>query len=339
MPLEKEDKFLIEPFDPSIIPVKWTESQITQAYLVSPEPERNGGSGLGATARASRTSTRSSGMSAPASAPKRRKSILSESEHRALLWLSDPKRAVIVKRRICFFSHEQFFEVDLFESPQKGLALMEAERTDLTPVLEMPPFIKVIRKVTGDKRYSNAGDLKARGSRCLMPDRSTGRKETSGLFHTRMPYNRRMPTSADLPFESAYKRLNMAQKDAVDSIDGPVMVIAGPGTGKTTILTLRIANILKQTDTPPHGILAITYTDAGVKAMRQKLRDIIGNRAHEVAIHTFHSFASAMIAEYQDHFLHLEGLRHMNEVEQESLIRAIIVQPDILLGHQTDRQT
>ena len=119
----------------------------------------------------------------------------------------------------------------------------------------------------------------------------------------------------------------MAQKDAVDSIDGPVMVIAGPGTGKTTILTLRIANILKQTDTPPHGILAITYTDAGVKAMRQKLRDIIGNRAHEVAIHTFHSFASAMIAEYQDHFLHLEGLRHMNEVEQESLIRAIIVQP------------
>jgi DNA helicase-2/ATP-dependent DNA helicase PcrA len=129
------------------------------------------------------------------------------------------------------------------------------------------------------------------------------------------------------PFDSSYARLNRAQKEAVDSIDGPVMVIAGPGTGKTTILTLRIANILKQTDTPPHGILAITYTDAGVKAMRQKLRDIIGNRAHEVAIHTFHSFASAMIAEYQDHFLHLEGLRHMNEVEQESLVRTIIAQP------------
>jgi DNA helicase-2/ATP-dependent DNA helicase PcrA len=105
------------------------------------------------------------------------------------------------------------------------------------------------------------------------------------------------------------------------------MVIAGPGTGKTTILTLRIANILKQTDTPAHGILAITYTDAGVKAMRAKLHDIIGNRAHEVAIHTFHSFASAMIAEYQDHFLHLEGLRHMSDIEQESLVRAIIAEP------------
>ena len=128
-------------------------------------------------------------------------------------------------------------------------------------------------------------------------------------------------------FSSAYKRLNPAQKDAVDSIEGPVMVIAGPGTGKTTILTLRIANILKRTDTPPSGILAITYTDAGVKAIRQKLRDTIGARAHEVAIHTFHSFAAAMIAEYPDHFLHLHGLRHMTDIEQESLIRSIIAAP------------
>lgn len=125
-------------------------------------------------------------------------------------------------------------------------------------------------------------------------------------------------------FDTQYKRLNVRQKEAVDAIEGPVMVIAGPGTGKTTILTLRIANILKKTDTPAHGILAITYTDAGVKAMREKLHGIIGSRAHEVAIHTFHSFAAAMISEYHDHFLHLDGLRHMTDVEQESLVRAII---------------
>ena len=128
-------------------------------------------------------------------------------------------------------------------------------------------------------------------------------------------------------FDLQYKRLNKAQKDAVDTIEGPVMVIAGPGTGKTTILTLRIANILRLTDTPAHGILSITYTDAGVKAMRAKLHKIIGNRAHEVAIHTFHSFAAAMIAEYPDHFLHLDGLRHMAPVEQESLVRKIIEDP------------
>jgi len=131
-------------------------------------------------------------------------------------------------------------------------------------------------------------------------------------------------------FAELYGKLNLKQKEAVDEIEGPVMVIAGPGTGKTTILTLRIANILKRTDTPAHGILAITYTDAGVKAMRQKLYGIIGNRAHEVNIHTFHSFASAMISEYRDHFLHLDGLRHMTDVEQESLIRAIIAEPKFI---------
>jgi DNA helicase-2/ATP-dependent DNA helicase PcrA len=128
-------------------------------------------------------------------------------------------------------------------------------------------------------------------------------------------------------FDEQYKRLNKHQKEAVDAIEGPVMVIAGPGTGKTTILTLRIANILKRTDTPPHGILAITYTDAGVKAMREKLYRIIGARAHEVAIHTFHSFAAAMIAEYPEHFLHMEGLRVMTDIEQESLIRTILEGP------------
>ena len=77
-------------------------------------------------------------------------------------------------------------------------------------------------------------------------------------------------------FKAAYKKLNPKQKEAVDTIEGPVMVIAGPGTGKTTVLTLRIAQILRKTDTPPSGILAITFTEAGVKAMRQKLRALAG---------------------------------------------------------------
>jgi DNA helicase II / ATP-dependent DNA helicase PcrA len=104
-------------------------------------------------------------------------------------------------------------------------------------------------------------------------------------------------------------------------------VVAGPGTGKTTILTLRIANILRQTDTPPNGILAITYTDAGVRAMREKLREVIGSRAHEVAIHTFHSFAAAMISDYPEHFLGMRDRRQMTDIEQESLVRTILAEP------------
>ncbi|OHB15501.1 MAG: hypothetical protein A2431_00775 [Candidatus Zambryskibacteria bacterium RIFOXYC1_FULL_39_10] len=125
-------------------------------------------------------------------------------------------------------------------------------------------------------------------------------------------------------FKNAYKKLNPKQKEAVDTIDGPVMVIAGPGTGKTTILTLRIANILKETDTPPSGILALTFTEAGAKAMKMKLRELIGDRALEVPIHTFHGFASSVIAEFQDHFPHLSRRNQITDVESEKLIREIL---------------
>lgn len=132
----------------------------------------------------------------------------------------------------------------------------------------------------------------------------------------------------DFEFQKSYLRLNAEQKDAVDTIEGPVMVIAGPGTGKTTILTLRIANILMKTDTPASGILAITYTDAGVKAMRQKLIGVIGERAHEVKICTFHSFASGIISEFPDHFPHLSRTKQITEVETDVLIRLILDTPE-----------
>src|SRR3989344_2937264 len=110
-----------------------------------------------------------------------------------------------------------------------------------------------------------------------------------------------MPKPVD-KFLTYYKKLNPAQKQAVDAIEGPVMVIAGPGTGKTTILTLRIANILKKTDTSPDSILALTFTDSGVAAMRKKLVDIIGAATYRVNIHTFHSFANEIIKKYPSEF-------------------------------------
>ncbi len=125
-------------------------------------------------------------------------------------------------------------------------------------------------------------------------------------------------------FDEKYKTLTPKQKQAVDTIEGPVMVIAGPGTGKTTILTLRIANILLKTDTPPSGILAITFTEAGVKAMKMKLREIIGARADEVRIHTFHGFAASVISEFADHFVHIAGSRQITDIDAEAIIREIL---------------
>lgn len=121
-------------------------------------------------------------------------------------------------------------------------------------------------------------------------------------------------------FEEAYKILNKDQKKAVDTIEGPVMVIAGPGTGKTQILTLRIANILKNTDTPPGAILALTYTDAGVNAMRERLARFIGPEAYMVRIHTYHSFAESLIHEHGDYLPRLRDGVLVDEVDQREVL-------------------
>ena len=96
-------------------------------------------------------------------------------------------------------------------------------------------------------------------------------------------------------FELIYKDLNTQQKVAVDTIEGPVMVIAGPGTGKTQILGARIGKILLETDTAPENILCLTYTDAGAIAMRKRLVGFIGASAYKVNISTFHSFCNDII--------------------------------------------
>src|SRR4029077_13951465 len=98
-----------------------------------------------------------------------------------------------------------------------------------------------------------------------------------------------MRSSFEGEFNNECKKLNRAQKEAVDTIDGPVMVVAGPGTGKTQILALRIANILQKTDIKADGILCLTFTNAAVSAMQDRLQKYIGEASAKVNIFTFHS--------------------------------------------------
>lgn len=132
---------------------------------------------------------------------------------------------------------------------------------------------------------------------------------------------------SELQFDEAYKRLNKAQKEAVDTIEGPVMVIAGPGTGKTQILTLRIANILKRTDTAPENILALTFTESGARAMRERLARYIGAPAYRVNIHTFHEFAGRCIREFPDAYEKRVGGRPVTDLEKVTLIESILETP------------
>ena len=124
-------------------------------------------------------------------------------------------------------------------------------------------------------------------------------------------------------FRQEYAKLNDQQRQAVDRIEGPVMVIAGPGTGKTQILAARIGKILLDTDASPSNILCLTYTDAGAMAMRRRLLSFIGSDAYKVNIYTFHAFCNDII---QDNLTLFEKheLDPISELEKIDLLRRLI---------------
>ena len=125
-------------------------------------------------------------------------------------------------------------------------------------------------------------------------------------------------------FKKELNKLNPEQRTAVEAIEGPVMVIAGPGTGKTQILTLRIANILAKTDAAPENILALTFTEAAAANMRRRLVVLIGSAGYYVDISTFHGFCNRLISNYPENFERIIGSKNINSAGQITLIREII---------------
>ena len=132
-------------------------------------------------------------------------------------------------------------------------------------------------------------------------------------------------------FSEFYEKLNKEQKESVDIIEGPVMVVAGPGTGKTQILTLRIANILAKTDTKPENILALTFTEAAGANMRKRLTEIIGASTYRVAINTFHGFCNEIIKNYPEEFPRIIGSRQITEIDQIAVLEKIVDEIDLEL--------
>ena len=125
-------------------------------------------------------------------------------------------------------------------------------------------------------------------------------------------------------FERRYKQLNAAQKEAVDTIDGPVMVVAGPGTGKTELLSMRVANILRTSDALPSNILCLTFTESGAAAMRERLIGLIGPQAYKIAIHTFHSFGAEVINQNGEYFFQGAHFRPADELSSYEVLRSLL---------------
>ena len=129
-------------------------------------------------------------------------------------------------------------------------------------------------------------------------------------------------------FDQEIKKLNKEQRQAVEAVEGPVMVVAGPGTGKTQILTLRIANILKKTQAEPENILALTFTEAAAANIRKRLSEIIGAAAYSVNISTFHSFANNVIQLNPENFPNILSATNITEIDQLKVLEDIIVNTD-----------
>lgn len=126
-----------------------------------------------------------------------------------------------------------------------------------------------------------------------------------------------------MDFDTRFDNLNDNQKAAVKQIFGPLLVIAGPGTGKTELLSMRAAQILRQTDILPSNILCLTFTDSGAANMRERLRQIIGADAYKVAIHTFHSFGTEIIGQNREYFFRGSEARPIDELTQYQLLSSL----------------
>ncbi len=126
-----------------------------------------------------------------------------------------------------------------------------------------------------------------------------------------------------MTYDNIYQKLNNNQKKAVDTVDGAVMVVAGPGTGKTQVLGARVASILKHTDTNPENILCLTFTEAATTALRLRLNQFIGSESYKVNVYTYHGFCNTVIQENKDIF-GVQDLDPVSDLEVMEVMREII---------------
>lgn len=119
--------------------------------------------------------------------------------------------------------------------------------------------------------------------------------------------------------------LNAKQREAVEYLAGPLLVLAGPGTGKTQLLSEKVAYILKNTDTNPENILCLTFTETGAANMRERLKSIVGKDGLKVNIGTYHAFGTDILTQYknyaEDYDRKLDSA--IDEVTQFKIVREI----------------
>ena len=120
------------------------------------------------------------------------------------------------------------------------------------------------------------------------------------------------------------EKLNNEQKKAATFKDGPCLVIAGAGSGKTKVITYKIAYLLEQNKAKPWEILAITFTNKAAKEMKVRLKNLIEEDIKSMQISTFHSFGLRVLKENYDFFNLNSTFTILDESDSITIIKKII---------------
>ena len=123
--------------------------------------------------------------------------------------------------------------------------------------------------------------------------------------------------------------LNEAQKRAVESIEGPVLIIAGPGSGKTRVITHRIAYLVRTVGISPRSILAVTFTNKAANEMKGRLQRLVGTRASELTVGTFHAFCASVLRRYGQHVGLDPGFAIFDDEDQMDLLKVAMEEAEV----------
>ncbi|MBP3284870.1 MAG: DNA helicase PcrA [Clostridia bacterium] len=118
-----------------------------------------------------------------------------------------------------------------------------------------------------------------------------------------------------------FENLNAPQKEAVQTTEGPLLVIAGAGSGKTRVLTYRIAYLISEKQVKPYNILAITFTNKAAKEMKERVTSLLGKTAEETWISTFHSLCVKILRYDIDKIQYDKNFVILDAADQKTLIK------------------
>ncbi|HKP51132.1 MAG TPA: UvrD-helicase domain-containing protein [Chloroflexia bacterium] len=161
------------------------------------------------------------------------------------------------------------------------------------------------------------------------PPMDDGRRTTDDRELTPSSFVLRPSSTSSVVRESILAGLNPQQREAVETTRGPLLIIAGPGSGKTRVLTHRIAYLMEVEDVWPSRICAVTFTNKAASEMKQRLEKLVGPRAKELTVGTFHALGARILRQHADALGYRRDFAIYDDDDQVGLVKQAMKDLDL----------